>query len=130
MSSRSARASPCLHSCSWRYADERVADYRADRLPARSSARRLAAALDEPGGRLARAARGARGSRNLDQRADEVRLQRWTGVRAAGGMVRRSRRLVPRRALRLVVVARRGGGRREGGGGLLTGLGRPGGNAP
>ncbi len=64
-----ARASPSSLSSSWRCADERVAHNRADRLPGRSGARRLAGALVESGGRLARAAGRARRGRPLDQRA-------------------------------------------------------------
>ena len=83
--------------------------------PDRRRARRLAAAARTRLGRLARAARRARGGRRLDPAARPLRLRPGrAAVLAAADLVQRPQRLVPRRRLRLLGLADRADRRRDG----------------
>ena len=76
-------------------------------LPVAGALARLAAAVAGACGGLAGAARLARRGRLLDQRARPLRLRRGPPARAAARVVRRARRLVPRRPVRLLALAGR-----------------------
>src|SRR5215207_958120 len=126
MPSHSGAARRSSRSSSWRCAHERVADDDPDPAPSGRGARGLAAALVEPGRGLARAAGCPGGGGDLDQCVDPLRLRRCrNSVRPAADVVRRPRRLVPRRRVQLISLADWNGRRRDGGGHRVRVLDRP-----
>ena len=113
MRSRSRAGSPFSSSSSSR-CDERLDRDDPDLPPRRGSARLLRLPRGRKRGRIVRRARLARRGRLLDRRGDALRLRARPAVRAAGVVVQRPQRVVPRRHVRLLALARRSQRRRHG----------------